>query len=201
MSHQHVNQSSYGVEFYTPDDILSAARRVLGAIDLDPSSSTIANKRVKAARIFTEQDDGLTQPWAGRVWMNHPWGAKENACPKRCDKARCKKRGFHLDKDFPGNAAWIKKLHDSYVAGSVTEALCITYASTSEDWYKLLKAHYPGCYLDGRTSFYDPAGNKLNQNTKGCVVHYLGPRIGLFNQAFASLGDVLVPYYRCQAVA
>ena len=201
MSHQNVNQSSYGVEFYSPDDILTPARAVLGQIDLDPASSLVANARVQATRIFTEEDNGLAQPWAGRVWMNHPWGAKENACPKHCKKARCKKRGFHLQKDFPGNAAWIKKLHDSYVAGEVTEALCITYASTSEDWFKLLKANYPGCYLDGRTSFYDPAGTKLDQNTKGCVVHYLGPRIWKFNQAFAHLGDVLVPYRRCKVVA
>jgi hypothetical protein len=199
MSHQHVNQSSYGVEFYTLADIIEPARQVLGAIDLDPASSEIANQTVRAARIYTEADDGLAQPWAGRVWMNHPWGAKENACAKNCKKKRCEKRGGHLTKAFAGNAAWVDKLHQSYVSGQVSAALCITYASTSEAWYKTLKAHYPACYLDGRTGFRHPDGTVADQNTKGCVVHYLGPEVARFNQAFAPLGDVLVPYRRAVA--
>lgn len=200
MSHQHVNQSSYAVEFYTIADIIEPARKVMGGIDLDPASSQLANETVRAARIYTQDEDGLTQPWAGRVWMNHPWGAKENKCVKTCKKKRCEKRGFHLTKDFAGNAAWINKLHESYIKGEVTEALCITYASTSEDWYKTLKQYYPACYLDGRTPFKRPDGTLMDQNTKGCVVHYLGPNIWQFDQEFAHLGDVLVPYFRVRAL-
>lgn len=200
MSHQHVNQSSYGVEFYTPPEILHAARAVLGAIDLDPASSTKANATVNAARFYTVDDDGLQQPWAGRVWMNHPWGAKENACAKRCSKKRCHTRGYHLTRDFPGNAAWVNKLHQSYIEGRVTSALCITYASTSEDWFKPLKRYYPGCYLDGRTSFYHPDGTRMEQNTKGCVVTYLGQDVARFHAHFSPFGDVLVPYYRAKNV-
>ena len=200
MSHQNVNQSSYGVEFYSPPPLLAAAHQVMGGIDLDPASSAIANNNVRATRYFTEAQDGLSKPWRGRVWMNHPWGAKENACKPTCKKKRCSKRGFHLEKDFPGNAAWINKLHESYLSGAVSQALCITYASTSEDWFKPLKQHYPGCYLDGRTSFYHPNGTALEQNTKGCVVTYLGTDVDAFHQAFSQFGDILVPYFRAKAL-
>lgn len=64
---QLINQTSGDVEYYTPPFIIEAARRVMGGIDLDPASSEIANRTVKATRYFTEADDGLQQEWNGRV--------------------------------------------------------------------------------------------------------------------------------------
>jgi hypothetical protein len=55
----------------TPPHILEA----LGEFDLDPCSSEdrpwdTANKH------YTIKDDGLIQPWSGRVWCNPPYGPK-----------------------------------------------------------------------------------------------------------------------------
>ena len=58
-----IAQNTGDFEWYTPLRIIEPARRVLGEIDLDPASCEAANRVVKATRIFTESDDGLTQKW------------------------------------------------------------------------------------------------------------------------------------------
>jgi hypothetical protein len=195
MGHQQVNQTSLEFEFYTTKKIIDRARYVLGVIDLDPASCIKANRIVKATKIYTKRANGLTKPWRGKVWMNHPWGAYEKKCPTTgCTKKRCEKRGYHLTEDFAGNAAWVNKLHQSYANGQVEEALCITYASSSEKWFKTLKANYAMCLIDGRTSFYSHTGELLDQNPKGCAVTYLGNDIAKFNENFSDIGDVMVPF-------
>ena len=56
-------------EWLTPPEILEA----LGPFDLDPCAP-ISRPWPMAARHYTVQDDGLLKPWAGRVWLNPPYG-------------------------------------------------------------------------------------------------------------------------------
>lgn len=60
------------VEWYTPPGLFAA----LGLyFDLDPASpGHAAVPWVPARRHLTRDDDGLAQPWAGRVWLNPPYG-------------------------------------------------------------------------------------------------------------------------------
>jgi hypothetical protein len=56
-------------EWLTPPEILAA----LGAFDLDPCAPVV-RPWAMARHHFTVRDDGLSKPWAGRVWCNPPFG-------------------------------------------------------------------------------------------------------------------------------
>lgn len=72
--HKIPQLSSKKQEHYTPPNIIEVARKVMGAIHLDPASCEKANTIVKADHFFTKEDDALTRPWAGEVWLNPPGG-------------------------------------------------------------------------------------------------------------------------------
>lgn len=57
-------------EWLTPPSILAA----LGPFDLDPCAP-INRPWPMAAHHYTKVDNGLTQPWHGRVWGNFPYGS------------------------------------------------------------------------------------------------------------------------------
>ena len=65
-------------EWLTPPHILA----VLGQFDLDPCAA-VNQSWPTARRQYTIEDDGLSQPWSGRVWCNPPYGAKAGAWLKR----------------------------------------------------------------------------------------------------------------------
>jgi hypothetical protein len=165
---QLINQDSGDTEYYTPVNIVDAARATMGGIDLDPFSSLVANERVKATRIFTVDDDGLKQKWSGRVWMNHPFSREMNTL--------C-----------------IKKIVEEYFDGNIEAACCITFAATSEKWFQPLMS-FPQCFLSPRTNYFLPDGTRKVGVTKGSVVTYFGPDTDAFNENFHKLGAVKVRY-------
>ena len=65
----HQSARANSVNWLTPPHVLAA----LGAFDLDPCAPA-TRPWPTAATHFTETDDGLTQPWHGRVWLNPPYG-------------------------------------------------------------------------------------------------------------------------------
>lgn len=164
-SHQLINQTSGNVEWYTPSRIVEAARRVMGWFDLDPASSEIANQTVRAGEYYTILDDGLKLRWHGRVWLNHPYGRH-------------------------GNREWIKKLCDSYQAGTIHSACCICFAATSERWFQPL-FDYTICFPFKRVNFLDPNGRMIEGVTKGCAITYLGPHTESFVSVFSEIGNVV----------
>lgn len=190
-NHQLINQSSSDVEYYTPVEIVEAARRVMGWIDLDPASSENANRIVKATRYFTAYDSGLVQPWNGRIWLNHPFGRAEKACEVPCVNQN--KTHVCHDYDFYGNAAWVNYLETEFVSGRTFEACCITYACTSEAWFQPLIKR-PQCNLTPRTNYRLADGTIKKGVSKGSVVTYYGSNVEAFAREYAAFGTIKVEY-------
>lgn len=61
-------------EWLTPPEIVQA----LGPFDLDPCAPVV-RPWPTAAQHFTIEDDGLSQPWKGRVWLNPPYSTQARA--------------------------------------------------------------------------------------------------------------------------
>ena len=165
---QLINADSGNYEYYTPLDIVERARLTMGSIDLDPFSSLKANKGVKAKKIFTKDDDGFSHDWVGKVWVNHPFSRENN------------KKIFN------------KAIHE-YESGNAEQICLITYASTSEGWFKS-SMDYPQCFIYGRTNYYLPDGTVKKGVTKGSVVTYLGKDLDSFYNNFKDIGKVKIPY-------
>lgn len=185
---------SGNVEYYTPPNIIEAARKTLGVITLDPASSAVANARVRAIAYYSPELglDGLAEPWFGTVWLNHPFSKGEKQCKKICNKEKCRERGHHIDTDIPGNAEWVNRLVTAYVTKEIESACCITWANMSEKWFSPL-LEYPHCIPYGRVHYYKPDGEQTNSANKGSVITYLGRDIPAFIQAFQAVGKVYMP--------
>lgn len=200
-AHQLINQDSRNYEYYTDPAYTNLARQLLGGIELDPASSPAANRHVKADRIFTIDDDGLSQPWTCKtLWINHPFSRGEARCTtdrSKCNKKVCKDRGYHIDERIPSNKEWIDKLVNSFKTGAIRgEALSITYAATSETWFRPLQ-QYPQVYLVPRCNYFLPNGKIKKGVTKGSVITFLTrerDRIHDFQSIFGNYGEVHVPY-------
>jgi DNA N-6-adenine-methyltransferase (Dam). len=147
-------------EHNTPSYIIEAAREVLGIIDLDPMSNTLANKTVKATKFYTKEDNGLAKDWYGRVWLNPPFSLAKSAIPK---------------------------LIESYKSGQIEEAVLLIKSDVSTQNYKLLYP-YPFCELNRRVKF-ENVDNK-DSAPFPVVLFYLGRKYYKWNNTMWKLGKV-----------
>jgi hypothetical protein len=80
--------SSASQEHFTPAYIVEPARAALNGFDLDPATTPFANELVRATKIYTHADDGLVQPWGGKVFLNPPGGTlRQEVCGTKSEQA------------------------------------------------------------------------------------------------------------------
>jgi phage N-6-adenine-methyltransferase len=164
-SQNHRAQGTGENEWYTPAQYLDAARKVMGNIDLDPATSEIAQHVVQAGDYYTEADNGLTQDWFGRVWLNPPY-SKELIGP------------------------FIQKLLDEVGSGRVDEAIVLTHNYTDTAWFHNAESGAARiCFTRGRIAFESPEGEKCAP-TQGQAFFYYGQNPERFEQVFVEFGFV-----------
>lgn len=157
----HVAFNSGNNEWYTPSEYIEAARAVMGEINLDPASSEIANKTVKADHIYTVEDNGLEKPWFGNVWLNPPYAS-----------------------DLIGKFA--EKVVNEL--GNIKQAIVLVNNATETEWfYGMVTNATAVCFPKSRVKFYTPDG-KTGAPLQGQAVIYFGEYVNRFINVFDEKG-------------
>ncbi len=158
-------KSSASSEWYTPPKIIERVLMLFDDIDLDPCSNSHEAPNVPASTLYTKADDGLAQPWGGRVFLNPPYG------------------------DTIG--LWIDKLIIEYQAMQVEAAIALIPGRTDTAWFWPLW-QYPLCFVRGRLKFISPGNPEENSATFPSVIAYLGTDIKNFTRYFGDLGHIVM---------
>lgn len=157
----HVAYNSGNNEWYTPSEYIEAARTVMGEINLDPASSEIANKTVKADHIYTVEDNGLEKPWFGNVWLNPPYAS-----------------------DLIGKFA--EKVVNEL--GNIKQAIVLVNNATETEWfYGMVTNATAVCFPKSRVKFYTPDG-KTGAPLQGQAIIYFGEYVNRFINVFDEKG-------------
>ena len=158
--------SAGSYEWYTPAPVIEAAHEVLGPFNLDPASSELANRTVKAKKFYTMHDDGLRHEWRGTVWCNPPYSKLTGPFSRR--------------------------LVEAYERGDVTAAILLVNAQRTDCafWEPLWR--FPVCFTAGRIRFIDgETGEVSKSGNHGSALFYLGADIPRFERVFRQFGPVV----------
>src|SRR5262249_37607627 len=119
-----VHFSTGNCEWATPPDLFARLAAEFGPFDLDACATA---DNAKCARYFTRADDGLAQPWLGRVWCNAPYG-----------------RTIGL---------WLRKARQAAESGEADLVVCLVPARTDTRWWHEHAARGECRFLPGRVRF------------------------------------------------
>ena len=110
------------VEWATPADVFDPLNREFG-FTLDVCATP---ENTKCERYYTQEQDGLTQPWDGVCWMNPPYGREI--------------------------AAWVQKAYRSAKENGAT-VVCLLPARVDTRWWHDYCANGEVFFVRGRLKF------------------------------------------------
>jgi hypothetical protein len=165
----HVSNNSGNNEWYTPSKFIASAKAVMGDIDLDPASSEIANETVGASNIYTEEANGLENPWFGRVWMNPPYAQ-------------------------PLIFNFSERIAEAYDKGEIDEGIALVNNGTETSWFRAMADSASAvCFPKSRIKFYKPSG-ELGAPLQGQAIIYFGQNPRGFCKEFSKHGITFLSY-------
>jgi phage N-6-adenine-methyltransferase len=100
-----VHFSSATCEWATPPELFAKVDAEF-RFDLDACATA---ENAKCVRYFTRKDNGLAQPWTGRVWMNPPYGRTIGQ--------------------------WMRKAWESVQSGEAELVVCLVPSRTDTSWW------------------------------------------------------------------
>jgi len=163
----HVAFNTGNNEWYTPKEIIEAARQAMGSIDVDPASSEIANQVVKATEYYTAETNGLDKKLHGNVWMNPPYSS-----------------------ELIGK--FVSKIVDE--RDDYEQAVVLVNNATETEWFnKLVSVATAVCFPKSRVKFYMPEG-KTGAPLQGQAIIYIGNNVCEFMTAFQNIGWECEPW-------
>lgn len=117
-------------DYATAPELWRPLSNAVNGFDLDPAAGT--EETPIATNRYTPDDDGLSQPWYGTVWLNPPFDAK---------------------------IEWFRRLVRHYQNGDIERAVAIAPVDTSTEWFQrwFSRADVLG-WLEGR-DWYEATGS------------------------------------------
>jgi len=152
-------------DYFTPDEIIAAARCAMGDIDLDAASHWVANRRHRIPDYFDSGRDAFKHDWHGRVWLNPPYG---------------------------NNGQWFDRALQFVECGAVSQVCMLSpmWAFTTSIAAEFMAASSAMCILSPTPKFWGNSGGRTGTNQPHAIV-YIGDRVAEFREAFAFNQNIL----------
>lgn len=158
-----IEPDSEGVQdYFTPPELVDAARAAMGGIDLDAASHPKANRTHKIPKYFHLHYSAFENDWAGRVWLNPPYG---------------------------NNAPWFACIERYLTSGAVSQLCMLSpmWAFTTEIAKPVMRLSSATVILSPTPKFWGNAEGRTGRNDPHAIV-YFGDRVDAFLRAFAPHG-------------
>lgn len=151
-------------DYFTPTEIIDAARDAMGGIDLDAASHWQANRVHRIPEFFDVNRSAFDNGWHGRVWLNPPYG---------------------------DNEPWFREIV-RYVDSGDVEQLCMlspVWAFSTGIARPVMELSSAFVLLTPTPKFWGNANGRTGTNNPHGVI-YIGNRRAEFIHSFAQLGHL-----------
>lgn len=149
-------------DYFTPPELVSAAREAMGGIDLDAASHWLANREHRITDYFHTGRSAFENDWYGRVWLNPPYG---------------------------NNAPWFDRIV-KYVSSGEIDQLCMIspmWAFQTRLAQPLLALSSAMILLSPTPEFWGNSEGRTGTNNPHGIL-YIGSRVAEFKRAFRGFG-------------